>query len=89
MGKFVIWCPEDDGQNEDDGEGETIDIPGISMEDACIEWAREKDENTAEYSIVSGEEKTVFVREVGDEKKHCFRVWGEVVPQYYAKYIEV
>ena len=44
---------------------------------------------TCMIDIVSGEEKTVFVREVGDEKKHCFRVWGEVVPQYYAKYIEV
>lgn len=80
MPKFKVWCHDERGQDESDAR--VIDAYGA--DEAAREWARRDDSSSAEYSIASGWDLHVTVRdEQGADA--IFLVSGEAIPQYYAR----
>ena len=69
---WAIWCPED---------GETLEdahiFYAVSPERAVEKWAHWYDVHAADYSILSGSDITVEVKNMGR-----FTVYGESLPSY-------
>ncbi len=79
---YEVCCPE--MYSEDEWEC----VREHDAEEAAKKWAEEDDWNTAEYTIVGGEEVEVWVRLKGKEKILKFVVTGESLPNYYATPLE-
>jgi hypothetical protein len=79
MSEYRVWCPER-GQNSSDARR----IEAFDAEEAAELWAERDDRNSAEYSIVAGEDVVVCVR-CPDGKVSRWRVSGESVPNYIAR----
>jgi len=87
---WKLWRPEHGGTEED-----AITVYGYSAEAAVEAWAERDDRDSADYSIVGGNNATVHVRFVGDQDRAralCFpteemvlEVVGESVPSYTAR----
>lgn len=79
-----VWCNE-----HGDERGDYRPVRASDAEEAAKRWASMTDYESADYTIVSGEEETVFVAPHDDEttppKKYL--VTGESIPQYYAREI--
>lgn len=81
---WLVWDPER-GDAEDGRE-----VHAQNAEDAAIEWAEQDDLDSAEYSIAGGRETTVYVRPADQPLgvPERFVVYGECLPQYYAREAE-
>lgn len=79
MNKYLVWCPE-----RDQGPEEGKSIHAFEEEAAAAEWGEHDDAYSAEYSIVSGREVTVMVRDEGGQES-SFVVSGESKPIYFAR----
>jgi hypothetical protein len=79
---YMAWC-EAHGQKECDARK----ISAYDAESAAKLWARLDDRESAEYSIVSGNETIVSVKEIASGIVEEYIVYGEPVPSYYAKKI--
>jgi hypothetical protein len=88
---WLVWSPED-GETEDDGRV----FYGMSPDRAVEKWAEWSDRNSADYSIVGGQEATVHVRLAEGQGERAeflrlqteeivFNVYGESVPEYTAQ----
>jgi len=78
---YRVWNP-DRGATKDDG----LFVRSYDPEGAAKAWAEWDDANTAEYSIVSGNDATVVVAEDCDgAPEHRFTVSGESCPVYRAR----
>ena len=81
MAKYIVWCP-DFGQDPEDGR----EIDSYSPQGAACEWAQREDTESADYSIVGGQDTTVIVRAVAHgAETYEMIVCGESVPQYRAQ----
>ena len=78
--KFKVWCPEYGGSFADAREFDAYDA-----EMAAEEWAEREDSDSAEYSIVGGEEKTVCVSPIESDRHETYIVSGESIPYYRAR----
>ena len=73
---------------EDQNGDEWITLRAVDAEHAAEIWAEDEDDNSAEYSIVSGKyEPVVFVRDQ-DGVVTKFKVTGESVPRYNAEVLK-
>ena len=79
--KFMVWSP-DHGSTEDDAR----EIEAHVAWDAAQQWADNDDSESADYSIVRGNNAKVCVRD-GDRVR-TFDVSGETVAQYTAREID-
>jgi len=90
-GNFMLFpnshkCPPIFMVNEPEYDEEWYKIRARSFESAAEKWA-DKTDAEGDYSIISGNETEVIVRnEAGEIKK--FKVFGESVPEYTATEIE-
>lgn len=76
-----VWCPER-GQEK----GDNRMVVSHSAEAAARAWAERDDAESADYSIVGGNEATVMVAEDRDgAPEQCFVVSGESCPVYRAR----
>lgn len=80
--EYVVWRP-DQGQEEEDGHKIRCRDDEYTAAELWADWS---DWNSADYSIVKGNDATVLVRRI--DKPGCkifkFNVTGESVRQYYA-----
>jgi hypothetical protein len=84
--RWDIWRP-DHGEERGDRHPER----GEDAEAAVTLWAERDDSDSAEYSIVGGEEATVHVcphDADGDAQHEVWRVYGEAQPVYHAAQVE-
>lgn len=80
---FDVWSMEDDDEDC------ATKVYAFNAEEAAREWADEEDPER-DYSIVSGNDELVAVRQHGtDDDPQFFRVSGESVPSYSAAEVEV
>lgn len=79
---YLLWRPENDETIDDARE-----VLAFDAEEAAEDWAANDDTQSADYSIVRGNEATVCVRLKDDESApvETFVVYGESVPQYSAQ----
>lgn len=80
MNRYRIWCP-DLGQEESDAQARSA----IDAQEAAEEWAEWHDWYSAEYGIVGGKERKVFVRDIDGSEISEWTVTGESVPLYRAR----
>lgn len=78
MKEYTVWNP-DQGETKEDGRV----IQARDAIKACELWAERDDYESAEYSIVGGEDVILMV-EMGDGSIRSAHVTGEAVPTYYA-----
>ena len=77
--KFDVWCP-DLGSGPDDARV----FEAFDAEHAAAEWADWHDGYSADYSIVSGQNERVCVREYGGEEVLEYIVSGRMRRDYSA-----
>ena len=76
-----VWCPERD-QCKEDGKR----VVATYAEAAAVKWAERDDADSADYSIVGGNDATVMVAEDRDgAPEQRFTVSGESCPVYRAR----
>lgn len=76
-----VWCP-DRGSDKEDG----MLVAAFTAESAATKWAERDDAESADYSIVSGNDARVIVAEDRDgAPEHRFVVSGESCPVYRAR----
>ena len=77
---FMVWDAEHD-------ESDAYKVFAADEQSAAEKWAEDDDCNSADYSIVGGDEAEVFVKSP-DGTITKFQVSGEATPQYYAREIK-
>lgn len=83
---WLVAIVEGEEQPADDDYSE---VRASDEEDAAEKAVEEDDSNSAEYSVLKGNDDYVaWVKAVADAKPKRFKVTGEAVPQYYAEEIE-
>lgn len=80
MGHYIAWSKELD-QDEEDGRR----ITAWDEETAACEWAESYDQCSAEYSIASGTDMVVTVKDVESGVTGDYSVSGEARPFYYSR----
>jgi hypothetical protein len=76
-----VWCPE---RGQEKGDNRMVVAP--YAEAAARTWAERDDADSADYSIVRGNDATVVVVEDRDgAPEHRFTVSGESCPVYRAR----
>lgn len=85
-GDFLVWCPEL-GQTKDEARRFAPSSEAYDAESAARLWAQVYDQNSAEYSIVSGQPLEVVAMKEGHDPKEgvLFVVSGRSVPHYSAR----
>lgn len=79
MNTYLVWCPD---LGEDESEGRAFDAD--DSEDAAIQWAVWKDEDSGENAIANGGNCRLMVRNLEVRALYAMRTYGEWVPFYYA-----
>lgn len=83
MGHYIAWSAEL-GQDEEDGRR----ITAGDEETAAREWAEAHDQRSAEYSIASGTDMVVTVKDIESGEVSQYTVSGCPVPTYSARKAE-
>jgi hypothetical protein len=80
MANYRAWS-EEIGQDEEDG----LLIDAWDEEMAACQWAKTYEQRQAEYSIVSGTDMVVTVKDIKSGETSDYTVSGEAVPSYRAR----
>jgi hypothetical protein len=81
--KWYVWC-EYYGEEFEDADI----IYARDKESAIEKWAEQSDSDSADYTIVSGTEVSVFICSYDNEKEiNKYIVSGEAIPSYTARKI--
>ena len=79
---YLVWC-DSDGETEADA----VEVRATDAEDAAESMAETQDADSAEYSIVGGQDATFTVKAPGGTVTR-WTVSGESVPSYSAREVK-
>ncbi|WP_424195463.1 hypothetical protein ACMYR3_05995 [Ampullimonas aquatilis] len=83
MIKFYVWHPDNGGTRDD-----AKIFTAFNAEDAVNQWADWSDSASADYSIVGGQDATVFCQKESGGEAQKFLVQGRLQRAYYSHLIQ-